>query len=262
MTTKGVSAGGRKPKRDGATLAILGAMFIALALVCGASLTAFGSGAVDEVMHALGYSRVSVLESEQRRQAAVLATLEPLVRDIASDVGSLNRRITTANHDDTAVNDRLALVDADIAALVAETKSLRSAQQEIGQSLQTAHSELWREPVSQWREPVEHLDEALSATRGDVLALRSTIDERDQGYRKDIGSIFRRLDRLEQARDLTSSIRSSIRISTRVAPRKKVAKRKHRARTAAAVQPSWNDPQVPFAPPRTRPSPGPAVQAE
>src|SRR5262249_59072109 len=103
MMTKNVSANVRKPKRDGATLAILGAMFIALALVCGASLTAFGAGAVDEVMHALGYSRVSVLESEQRRQAAVLATLEPLVRDMANEVGSLNRRITSAHHDDTAV---------------------------------------------------------------------------------------------------------------------------------------------------------------
>jgi hypothetical protein len=258
MTTKNVSADVRKPKRDGATLAILGAMFIALALVCGASLTAFGSGAVDEVMHALGYSRVSVLESEQRRQAAVLAALEPLVRDMASEVGSLNRRITSVHHDDTSVNDRLALVDADIAALVAETKSLRSAQHETGQSLQTARSELWREPVSQWREPVEHLDVAISATRSDVLALRSTLDDRDQVYRKDIGSILRRLDRLEQARDLTSSIR----VSTRVAPRKKVVKRKHRARPATIAQSPWNDPQVAFAPPKTRLSPGPAVQAE
>src|SRR5262245_7138664 len=258
MTTKSVSANVRKPKRDGATLAILGAMFIALALVCGASLTAFGSGAVDEVMHALGYSRVSVLESEQRRQAAVLAALEPLVRDTASEVGSLNRRISATHHDETAVNDRLALVDADIAALVAETKSLRSAQQEAVQSLQTARSELWREPVSQWREPVEHLDESISATRSDVLALRSTIDERDQGYRKDIGAIFRRLDRLEQTRDVTSSIR----VSTRVAPRKKVAKRKHRARTAAAVQFPWNNPQAPFAASKRGTSPGPAVQAE
>src|SRR5262245_28187650 len=104
MTTTDVSAKMRKPKRDGATLAILGAMFIALALVCGASLSAFGSGAVDEVMHALGYSRVSVIESEQRRQAAVIATLEPLVRDVANEVISLNRRITVAHHDDTGVN--------------------------------------------------------------------------------------------------------------------------------------------------------------
>ena len=270
MTTKDVSADVRKPKRDGATLAILGAMFIALALVCGASLTAFGSGAVDEVMHALGYSRVSVLESEQRRQAAVLATLEPLVRDLAGEVGSLNRRITSAHHDDTAVNDRLALVDADIAALVAETKSLRAAQHEMGQSLETARGELRREPVAQWREPVEHLDEAISATRGDVsvtrrdvLALRSTLDDRDEAYRKDIGVLFRRLDRLEQAtsRDLTSSIRVPSRVSSRVAPRKKVVRRKHRARTAAATSP-WGDPQATFAAPRRGASPGPAVQAE
>src|SRR5262249_51378322 len=98
----------------------------------------------------------------------------------------------------------------------------------------------------------------------DVLALRSTLDDRDEAYLKDIGAISRRLDRLERvtSRDVTSSIR----VSSRVAPRKKMVKRKHRARTAAAARSPWDEPQATFAAPSAArkggAAPGPAARPE
>src|SRR5215216_4997277 len=55
----------RTPRRHATALALLGAMFIALAMVCGASLSAGGSSVLHEVMNALSFGRMSTIESEQ-----------------------------------------------------------------------------------------------------------------------------------------------------------------------------------------------------
>src|SRR5690348_3474006 len=121
-----------KSKRDTTALALLGAMFIVLAIVCAAAFHAVGPSALQEVMNAIGFGRFNVIEAEQRRQATALAALQPVIDRVASDVGALNRRANTADHENLAVSDRFAHVDADIAALVAEIKAMRAARAKPG----------------------------------------------------------------------------------------------------------------------------------
>src|SRR5262245_35682242 len=220
MLYKNQADGLRKSKRDTTALALVGAMFVALAMVCGVSLSAIGSGALHDAMNAMGFGRFSAIETEQRRQAAVLASLEPMIQSVASEVGALNRRVRTAEPDILALNDRFALIDSDIAALVAELKSVRA---------QTG--------TDAWREPVERLDTSVAATRADLGALRLSLDDQAQTHHKEIGALTKdlgafskRLERLEQtvSRDLTASIAS----------RRKIVRRKPPVRPAATGTPA------------------------
>jgi hypothetical protein len=205
MTMKNQTTAARATKHDTTALALLGAMFIVLAIVGGASLSAAGTGALQKIVSAIGFGDTSTLEAEQRRQAATLASLEPVIQSVSSDVGTLKKRLN-GGHDGT-VNDRFAAVDADIAALVAEIRSLRQTR------VQPASGEPWYEPVGR-------LDTS-------VLALRSSLDEHQQIYRKDIGAIHKRLDRLEQAREATGSIH--------LMARKRTVRRKPSIKTPAPV---------------------------
>src|SRR5215208_6692642 len=125
MLYKSQADGLRKSKRDTTALALVGAMFVALAIVCGVSLSAIGSGPLNDVMNAMGFGRFSAIEAEQRRQAAVLASLEPVLQGMATEVSMLNRRTKAGDQDSVAFNDRFALVDSDIIALMGEIKSVR-----------------------------------------------------------------------------------------------------------------------------------------
>src|SRR5262245_3068636 len=196
----------RASKHDTTALALLGAMFIVLAIVGGASLSAAGTGALQKIVSLIGFGNASAVETEQRRQAAVLATLQSTIYAVSADVGTLNKRlIKSGDYDSATVNDRFAVVDADIAALVAEIKSLRQAR------------------TTDWANPVGQLDAS-------ILALRSSFDEQQEAYRRDIGTINKRLDKLEQAmaRDLTGSIH----LATRKKP---VRRRPPQVRTPGPV---------------------------
>jgi hypothetical protein len=208
----------QKSKRDTTALALLGAMLVVLAIVCGTSLSAAGAGAFHQVMNAFGLGRFADIEAEQQRQAASLAALEPVIQNMAADVGTLNRRVKTADSN-LAVNERFAAMDADIAALVAEIKAMRTTQTS----------------AQSWVDPVSRLDTALSTSQSDVLALRSSFDEQSQVFRKDIGSINKRLDKLEQtlARDLTASIHVPL--------RRKFVRRKPRPHMIAVGSPLWSN---------------------
>jgi hypothetical protein len=224
MTSINQSGAPRTAKRDTTTLTLLGAMFLALAIICGASLSAVGSGALHEAMNVIGFGRTGAIESEQQRQAAVLADLGRAVQTVSSDVAAVSARVKLADHNDVALNDRFTLIDADIAALVAEIRSLRATRSDTA-------SDTWRGPVERLDNAVsaartdfaERLDSMASATRTDIVALRSSFDEHHQAYRKDIATITKRLDRLEQfaARELTGSIHTPV--------RKKQVRRKPRA---------------------------------
>ncbi|HKA70446.1 MAG TPA: hypothetical protein VKE26_01485 [Xanthobacteraceae bacterium] len=193
----------RPSKHDTTALALLGAMFIVLAIVGGASLSAAGTGALQKIVSLIGLGNTSAVETEQRRQAAVLTTLQSTIYGVSADVGTLNKRINAGI--DGTINDRFSAVDADIAALVAEIKFLRQAR------------------TTDWANPVGQLDTS-------ILALRSSFDEHQQAYRRDIGTINKRLDKLEQAmaRDLTGSIH----LATRKKP---VRRRPPQVRTPGPV---------------------------
>jgi hypothetical protein len=180
-------------KRDTTALVLLGAMFIALAMIGSASLSAVGPSAFQDIVNAIGLGRNSAIEAEQRRQAAVLDALSEMVHTVSADVGTLTTRVKFADHNDVAVSDRFSLLDADIAALVAEIRSLRIAGSETS------------EPGL-----VDSLDSGLRTAQTDILTLRSSFDAHEQIYRKDMASVTKRIDRLEQIvnnRDVTSSIR-------------------------------------------------------
>jgi hypothetical protein len=198
MTQTNQSDVARPSKRDTTALVLLGAMFIALAMIGSASLSAVGPSAFQDIANAIGLGRSSAIEAEQRRQAAVLDALSEMVHTVSADVGSLSIRVKSAGQHDVAVSDRFALLDADIAALVAEIRSLRSTGSETSG------------PAT-----VIRIDHGLEATQTDILALRSSFDAHEQIYRKDMAGITKRIDRLEQLvnRDLTSSIRTQTRKS-------------------------------------------------
>jgi hypothetical protein len=213
----------QKSKRDTTALALLGAMLVVLAIVCGTSLSAAGAGAFQHVMNTFGFGRTADIEAEQQRQAATLAALEPVIQTMAADLGTLNRRVKTTDANPT-INERFAAMDADIAGLVAEIKAMRTSQTSS----------------QSWVDPVGRLDTAVSSTQSDVLALRSSFDEQSHAFRKDIGAINkdigginRRLDRLEQtlSHDLTSAIHVPV--------RKRFVRRKPRPHVVANRETSW-----------------------
>jgi hypothetical protein len=210
---------------DATALALLGAMFLALAAVGGASLSASSAGTLQGIVQSLGFGRATEIETDQQRQAAAIADLKRVVHAVSADVGAIGTRLTHTDHQGIAVNDRLALVDAEIAAVVAEVRSLRAARNEPA--------------ATPWRAPLDQLDAALIDTRSELGDLRTSLVEHDQNYRKDIGAITGRLDRLEHmmTRDLTASIRPVV--------RKKSMRRK--ARAIRPAQPHGESPVVSHA---------------
>jgi hypothetical protein len=199
MTQTNQAEAARTSKRDTTALVLLGAMFIALAMIGSASLSAVGPSAFQDIVNAIGFGRSAAIETEQRRQAAVLDALSEMVHTVSADIGTLTTRVKFADQNDVVVSDRFSLLDADIAALVAEIRSLRIAGSEN------------YEPGS-----VDSVDSGLRTVHTDILNLRSSFDAHEQIYRKDMASMTKRIDRLEQLvnnRDLTSSIQPQMRKS-------------------------------------------------
>jgi len=205
-------------KRDSVALALLGGMFIALAIVGSASLGVVGPSVFQDIVGAIGFTRNAAIETEQRRHAAEINTLSQMIENMSDDVRSLTGRVKLAEQSDVAVSDRFSLVDVEIASLLAEVRDLRSVRGE-------------NEP---WRDPVERIDGAVSSTNNDILKLRSSLDEHNQAYRKELTTVARRLDRLEHlvTRDLTGSIRTEVRKQVRHAH---PAVRRVHVRTAATA---------------------------
>jgi hypothetical protein len=214
VTPRNQATPARASKTNTTALALLGATFLALAAVGGAWLTAGGSDALGGIVRSLG--GMPEIEAEQRRQAVAFARLDRLVHSVSVDLGAISSRLKLADHHEVTVNDRIALVDTEIAALTAEVRSLRTPRNEPA--------------AASWRAPVDRLDAALIDTHGSIGDLRASLDEHAQSYRKDIDAITSRLDRLEHraARDLTASIRFAV--------RKKTVRRKVRPMRAAQLR--------------------------
>lgn len=218
-------------KTDATALALLGAMLLALAIGGGASLADGRSSALRDIMQVVGIGRTSTIETEQGRQLATIAELERTVQAVSSELAGMNARIAGDRHD-SHVADRFALVEADIGALAAELRSLRTATRKS-------------EPAAMSGWVADHLNNAVTAAQGDIAALRSSIDEHDRTTREEIDTIAHRLDRLEHklmTRDLIGSTNPrDLTGSIRPAPRKKVVRRKARAVGAAKPAVEKND---------------------
>src|SRR5512144_935977 len=116
-------------KTDTTALALLGAMLIALAAGGGASLSAGGSGALQDIVQAVGIGRTSAIEAEQHRQLAAIAELERTVQAVSGELANMTSRLKLSEHQDSAMSDRFSLVEADIGALATELRSLRATRQ-------------------------------------------------------------------------------------------------------------------------------------
>src|SRR5262249_6228310 len=191
----------RTSRTDATALALLGAMFLALAIVGSVSLTANASETFHDIMHTIGLGRSSVIEAEQQRQAAAIADLSRSLQAIANDIGK------TVDHRDLAVSDRFALMDADIAALVAQLRAVRA---DTGQ-LQVKVADLDATVIAT-RNQLGTLDHALGGPLDAFGTLRSSLDEHAAGNDRDIAALTSRLDRLEHmaTRDLTGAIKTSV----------------------------------------------------
>src|SRR5918912_2870198 len=110
MTQTNQAEAARTSKRDTTALVLLGAMFIALAMIGSASLSAVGPSAFQDIVNAIGFGRNSAIEAEQRRQAAVLEALSDMVHTVAADVGSLSNRAKISDQTEVAVSDRFSLL--------------------------------------------------------------------------------------------------------------------------------------------------------
>lgn len=183
-----------KPKRDSTALALMVAMFLAVAVTGGASLSSMGSGAFQDTLRSLGFGRETEIQAEQRKQAAVVAEMERIISRMDNEIGTLTTRVARAESGEAATGERIAKLDGGLASLGSDVQDLRA-----------------RENTNEtWRKPVDHLNSAVTGARGDIVTLRSSLDAYEQSRRSDVNALTKRLDRLERAiaREVTSSIQN------------------------------------------------------
>jgi TolA-binding protein len=185
----------RKPHNDSTAYALLIGMVLAVGVTAAASFSAAGSGTLQQTLRTLGFGRDTEIQAEQRKQAAVLAEFERIMSRMDNEIGGLSSRLSRSESNASAVNEKLGHIDGGIAALTGEMQDLRARSENAG--------------GEGWRKPVEHLNTAVSGTRGDIITLRSSLDANDQARRNDISALSRRVERLEKALaapDATASV--------------------------------------------------------
>ena len=193
-SNRGAPIAAPKPKRDSTALALMVAMFLAVAVTGGASLSSMGSGAFQDTLRSLGFGRETEIQAEQRKQAAVVAEMERIISRMDNEIGTLTTRVARAESGEAATGERIAKLDGGLASLGSDVQDLRA-----------------RENTNEtWRKPVDHLNSAVTGARGDIVTLRSSLDAYEQSRRSDMNALTKRLDRLERAiaREVTSSIQN------------------------------------------------------
>jgi hypothetical protein len=179
-----LKSGLSRAKSDSTALALLIAMVVAVAVTSGASLSAAGSGALQEALRAVGFGRNSEISAEQRKQSAEIAQIERMMNRMDNEIGGLTTRVTRTESNEKVARDRLITLGGDLAAVTTEMKELRvRSETGVGEA---------------WRKPIDHLNAAVTSARSDIIALRSSLDAYDEGHRGDLGALTRRIDRLEQ----------------------------------------------------------------
>lgn len=174
-------------KRDTTATAFLAAVLLAAALTGVATLSAAGTGALQELLRFAGYGRSTALELEQRRQAEAIAGIERILANVMADVGGIDARVKTVQAGASSVGGRLARIDSDIGALRdTVAKRLKQADAVHGQAS----------------------DKLVHGALMEVASLRSTLDTTESAHRRELAIIDQRLGRLEQAlsgHDMTNS---------------------------------------------------------
>lgn len=182
-------------RSDGSALLLLAAVGLALAVTGGATLSGLATGALQAAVRSTGFGQGETLESEQRRQARSVASLEARLAQLSDQIGGLARHSAAAAATGEArAQEQLARLESEIAALRTELQIQRSA---VAQTVAPDG-------------PADPHATALAQAGIGLAALRSSFDERDRARGEQIAAVARRIDRLEQmmiAPEATGSIR-------------------------------------------------------
>ena len=185
----------RNPKSDSTAYALLIGMVLAVGVTAAASFSAAGSGALQDTLRTLGFGRETEIQAEQRKQATALAEFERIITRMDNEIGGLTNRVARTEASELTVTEQLGRIDSGVAALTGDVQDLRARSEAAGGEA--------------WRKPVDHLNAAVSGTRGDIITLRSSLDAYEQMRRNDLGTLNRRIERLEKALaapDTTASV--------------------------------------------------------
>ena len=174
------------------------ALAVAIAAAFGAIIGPTGSNALQEVLRMAGLGGEPVIETVQRKQAAVITQLDVTIGALSASVAGLSGHADFAGHREEAMTRRIDQIDDDLGTLRASLSDMRAAQ--------SAAAEDWRKPVGQ-------LAAAVTKAHAEIAGLRASLDEAAPLRRPDLTAIGERIDRLEQAmiqHQLLGSIRGSI----------------------------------------------------
>lgn len=179
-------------KRDSAATALLAAVLIAAGLTGVATMSAAGSGALQELLRFAGVGRTTLLEQEQQRHTAAIAEIKRALANVAGDIGTVAVQARLAQTDAAGTIGLLAKLDGDVGAL--------------------------RETVARQSKPGEtppgampQSDRLVHGALMELASLRSTVDANESSQRKDIAVINHRLERLERTltgHEITGSLQA------------------------------------------------------
>ncbi len=148
------------------------------------------------MLQAAGVVEEPAIETVQRKQAASISEVEATVNALNATVVSMGARVDGATIRQEAVSRRMAEIDIAFGTLRTSVDELQTAQ--------SAMKETWREPVAE-------LAAAATKTRGEIVRLRSSVEELTRTRQPD--ALNARIDRIEQAmvqHNLLGQMRGSI----------------------------------------------------
>jgi septal ring factor EnvC (AmiA/AmiB activator) len=253
------------PRRDKAAIAFLAAVGLALAVTAGVLFSAAATGAVQDLMHAVGFGRTDAIAAEQRRQTAEVIRVRQTVGDLKGAVARLERshpnltrelirlqgRVEKSGQTELAIINRIGTLAADLAALKAEMNAVRSAASEAASHTEAAVAERFAKLDSEmttlrrevtavsldvgetgvdaaWRAHVDDLNASLARSGIEIGALRSTLDSREQAYRSELEAQRTNIVAIAQRIDRLEHIAAARDATGSIRPK---ASRRHEQRT-------------------------------
>jgi hypothetical protein len=197
--------------RGSTSIPILLAVGFALATALGAVLSGAGTGTLQEAVRVLISGQPSQAQIAQHQQAMAVGRLESNLQRAIGQIEMLKSRVA-AERNDTALQQRLAQIDVDLARLRMLAHNTRT----------NLDAMLEREP---WRRQADEQNSAGARASLEVDALRLSLHEQDRQHNGQMTDLTLRVDRVEQliqGRELTGTVTSRHEPATR--PIKKARK--------------------------------------
>jgi len=172
------------PPKDTVAFAFLIAMILVAAVMFGAGVSGFASGAAQDLMRAAGFGATAEIRAELGRHKTDIADIGASLDRMIGETAALGARTEGLVRSDAAQSDRLARLDGEVAMLKAKF-----------------HALLPDDPL-----------ESLANGGTDVLTLRTTLDAQAERSRHEFVALNKRIDYLENliaaAPEVTASVRA------------------------------------------------------